>query len=288
MMLRSGRSVFGAALTGLLAVGAITAGVTAANANTAGFCTGTGTATVAANCMIPPHTISSPANVSMHVTMTSGGNQLVNTTWRAQCTLGSDTETNFGGSTGTTPTTQTLILPFPAPDSCSVQVSATQTKAGVATMSVTLMYSPQAGATPTPTPTPTSAGSTRMYRGIGGKCLDDAGNSSANRAKVIIWTCNGKDKAQGWVYSGGKLMHNGKCLNDQRSGGNGSKVILYSCNGGANEIWTHKTNGEFVMKANGGKYCLDDPASSKHNGTQLIVWTCKNATNQHWFAATMG
>jgi hypothetical protein len=87
------------------------------------------------------------------------------------------------------------------------------------------------------------------------------------------------------VFSGGKLMHNGKCLNDQRSGGNGSKVILYTCNGGANELWTHKSNGEFVMKANGGKYCLDDPASSKHNGTQLIVWTCKNGTNQHWFTS---
>jgi hypothetical protein len=78
----------------------------------------------------------------------------------------------------------------------------------------------------------------------------------------------------------------GMCLNDQRSGGNGSKVILYTCNGGANEIWTHKSNGEFVLKANGGKYCLDDPASSKHNGTQLIVWTCHNTPNQHWLAST--
>jgi hypothetical protein len=42
---------------------------------------------------------------------------------------------------------------------------------------------------------------------------------------------------------------------------------------------------KIVMKANGGKYCLDDPASSKHNGTQLIVWTCKNGTNQHWFTS---
>jgi len=39
-----------------------------------------------------------------------------------------------------------------------------------------------------------------------------------------------------------------------------------------------------VLKANGGKYCLDDPASSQHNGTQLIVWTCTNSANQHWTA----
>jgi endo-1,4-beta-xylanase len=42
------------------------------------------------------------------------------------------------------------------------------------------------------------------------------------------------------------------------------------------------------MKAKGGQYCLDDPASSKQDGTQLIVWKCNNATNQHWFASTVG
>jgi hypothetical protein len=41
------------------------------------------------------------------------------------------------------------------------------------------------------------------------------------------------------------------------------------------------------MKAKGGLYCLDDPASSKKDGTQLIVWKCNNATNQHWFASTV-
>jgi hypothetical protein len=137
-------------------------------------------------------------------------------------------------------------------------------------MLVTLKYDP-ASASPSPSPT-TPSGPVRVYRGFGGKCVDDAGNSSALRAKVAIWTCNSHDAAQ-------------KCLNDQRSGGNGSKVILYTCNGGANELWAHKSNGEFVMKANGGQYCLDDPASSTHNGTQLIVWTCKNGTNQHWFTS---
>ncbi len=293
----SRRAAFRATLTGLLAAGAITVGVSAANANVAGFCGGTGTAPAgtnpgtAAGCIISNKTITSPATIFMTTNMTSGGNQDVNTTWRAQCTLGGDTETNSGGGTAMTPNTLTLVLPFPAPDSCIVSVSAMQTTISktAESLSIQLSYSPQAGATPTPTPTPTSGGGTQhVYRGIGSKCLDDAGNSSANGAKVVIWTCNRADKAQGWTYSGGRLMHNGKCLNDQRSGGNGSKVILYSCNGGANEIWTHKTNGEFVMKANGGKYCLDDPASSRHNGTQLIVWTCKNATNQHWYAATAG
>jgi Ricin-type beta-trefoil lectin domain len=283
MMQRSRRVAFNAILTGLLAAGAITAGATAASANNAGFCTSTGTPTAKANCMMI-HTISNPAVVLLQVTVTKGANQLVSTSWTASCTLGSDTEKNFGGGSGTTPNTLALVLPFPDPDSCVVTASATLgTNNG--TMLVTLMYSP-AVTTPTPTPSPTAPGGpVHLYKGFGGKCLDDAGNSSANRAKVIIWSCNSHDRAQGWTYSGGKLVHNGLCANDQRSGGNGSKVILYTCNGGANEIWTHRANGEFVLKANGGKYCLDDPASSTHNGTQLIVWTCKNSANQHWTAA---
>ena len=72
------------------------------------------------------------------------------------------------------------------------------------------------------------------------------------------------------------------CANDQRSGGNGSKVILYTCNGGRTGLWTHLSNGEYVLKADGGKYCLDDPAYSTRNGTQLIVYTCKNSANQRW------
>jgi hypothetical protein len=98
----------------------------------------------------------------------------------------------------------------------------------------------------------------------------------------VIWTCSAHDQAQSWTYRGHELIHNGKCLNDQRSGGNGSKVILYTCNGAANEIWTHMANGEFVLKARNGKLCLDDPASSTRNGTQLIVYKCSDAANQRW------
>ena len=78
------------------------------------------------------------------------------------------------------------------------------------------------------------------------------------------------------------LQHNGLCLNDQHSGGNGSKIILYTCNNASNETWTHRSNGEFVLKANGGHLCLDDPAYSTRNGTQLDVWTCKDSVNQRW------
>lgn len=54
------------------------------------------------------------------------------------------------------------------------------------------------------------------------------------------------------------------------------------CNGSANEIWVHKSNGEYVLKANGSSLCLDDPAYSTANGTQLIVYTCSGTRNQRW------
>jgi ricin-type beta-trefoil lectin protein len=293
----SPRAALRVLLTGLLAAGAITVGVSTANANVAGFCSGTGTAPAgtdpgkAANCLITNNNISKPATIFMNVTMTKGGNQLVNTFWRASCTFGGDTLVNTGGGTATTPNTLTLVLPFPKPDTCQVTVSATQAKitTPAASVSISLQFAPQQGASPTPTPTPTSGGggTHTMYRGLGAKCIDALHNGSANGTKVTIYGCNRSNQAQFWTFTNGQLKHNGKCLNDQRTGGNGSKVILYSCNGGANEKWTHKSNGEFVMQAKGGRYCLDDPASSKKDGTQLIVWKCNNATNQHWFASTV-
>src|SRR6266568_2421384 len=120
----SPRAAFRAALTGLLAAGAITVGVSAANANVAGFCNGTGTATVgntpgkAANCLITNNNITKPATIFFTVNVTSGG------------------------GTAMSPTTLTLVLPFPAPDSCAVTVSATQTKVSTtaASLSVQLSY----------------------------------------------------------------------------------------------------------------------------------------------------
>ena len=276
MMNSSCRAAIYTALTGLLAAGAITMGVTAASANTAGFCSASSTSTVKATCTLTEQ-ISTPADITVTITMESGAQQNATTAWTATC----DSEKTSGGSNSMTPVTEDVTMASSNPASCTVTATGTlSTNSG--TMLVALKYDPATSSSPTPPP---PSGPVRLYKGIGGKCVDDAGNSSANGAKVVIWTCNSHDRAQGWTYSGGKLIHNGKCLNDQRSGGNGSKVILYTCNGGANEIWTHHTNGEFVLKANGGKYCLDDPASSKHNGTQLIVWTCKNSANQHWNAA---
>jgi len=86
------------------------------------------------------------------------------------------------------------------PASCTVTATGTlSTNSG--TMLVALKYDP-ASASPSPSPSPTTpSGPVRVYRGFGGKCVDDAGNSSALRAKVVIWTCNSHDAAQKWTAS---------------------------------------------------------------------------------------
>jgi hypothetical protein len=274
---RSRRLVACAAVTGLLTAGGIIAGISAATANTAGFCSASG---AKATCK-ETQTIVTPATITVGVRLTQGTNQDAAVTWTANCSLAGQTATTSGGSTSMTPVTDNLTLAFADPDSCTV--SATATLTGTGSMLLSLTYTPAAAASPSATPSPSpSPAPVHEFKGYAGKCLDDSGNGSANRTKIIIWTCNAQDQAQGWAYSGGELIHNGKCANDQRSGGNGSKVILWTCNGASNEIWTHLANGELVLKANGGRYCLDDPAYSTTSGTQLIIYTCHDGANQRW------
>jgi hypothetical protein len=277
-MQRSRRFAASVAAIGLLTLGGITAGIEAAQANVAGFCHGSGKA---ASCPLNA-TIAAPASVTVGVTATTNG--LATVTWTATCTLDGTTDTVSSATSSTTPAQVPLTpLPATAGGQCTVKAvvslpTTDATNALTAAMTYTVGASPSAS--PSPTPPPTSVG--HVVQGYAGKCLDDAGNSSANRAKVQIWNCDTFDKAQLWTYSSGELIHNGKCANDQAWGGNGTKVILYTCNGALNELWTHQSNGQYVLNAKGYKLCLDDPAFSTRNGTQLIVYTCKDSANQRW------
>jgi hypothetical protein len=270
-MRRSRRIAVYAIVTGFLTAGAITAGLNVAQANTAGFCSAQGAQATCTKTL----TISNPDTITVAVTMEEGSNQDATVAWTANCSQGGQSTQTSGGSTAMTPVSDDLILPYADPDSCTVTMTGTLSGSGY--MLVNLTYTPAPGSSPSPSTAPV-----HLYKGFGGKCLDDAGNSAANRTKIQIWTCSSNDAAQQWSFSGGELVHNGRCINDQASGGNGGKVILYTCNGAANEIWTHQSNGEFRLKARGGLYCLDDPASSTRNGTQLIMYVCKDSANQRW------
>jgi len=67
-----------------------------------------------------------------------------------------------------------------------------------------------------------------------GKCLDIQGGSTANGAKLQLWTCNG-NAAQQWVQNIDGTLRNpasGKCI-DTPSGAtaNGTRLQIYTCNG---------------------------------------------------------
>lgn len=279
MMQRSRRTAVYAVVTGLLTAGTLTATMSVADANVAGFCNGSG---AAATCT-DTQTMTAPTSVTVAARATVNG--IATVSWKATCSLNGQTVSTSGGAASETPVTDTLVLPFTDPASCTVSATVTlPTSDSTNSLSVAMTYTTGASPSPSPTPTPSSTtpAAYHPFKGYDGKCMDDWGNGSADRTKIAIWTCNPSDSAQYWQYSGGELIHLGKCVNDQRGGGNGSHAILYTCNGAANEIWTHLANGELVLKANGGKYCLDDPAYSTKNGTQLILYTCNGGANQRW------
>jgi hypothetical protein len=118
--------------------------------------------------------------------------------------------------------------------------------------------------------------------GLGGKCLDDRYDSTANGNKIQLYECNGTG-AQEWRYSEKQLVGPGnKCLavhdDDQRAG---TVVDLFACDGTSAQTWSVK--GTAVVSSGG--LCLDVAGSDSANGTQIQVWTCNGGKNQEWTSA---
>ena len=301
MMRRIRRLIAYAAVTGLFAAGAV--GVSMEVAHASPLCSG---ASPTFQCTLT-NTYIWPVALSVQVTDTASTptSENVTVSWTAtgiSCTdntYGTQTEPAGADAGATSVINGALPLPAAATDgSCTVTVAvavspkSAQSNPSTFTptpFSAVLVYTPSGAATPTPTPTPTASSTSpaagppvHPIKGFDGKCVSDKGNRSANRTKIIIWTCSGTDQAENWKFSNNEFVHNGKCLNDQGNGGIRSKVILYTCNGASNEKWLELANGELELQGHGGNLCLDDPRSSTTNGTQLILYTCTDAANQKW------
>jgi hypothetical protein len=299
MMMRGiRRLVVYSAVAGLLTAGAVSVSMEVAHASFSTPCAG-----VSGNnyqCSLT-NTYIWPVALSVQVTDTASTPASENVTVSWTATGISCTDSTYGTQTapagadaGATPFSGALPLPAAAADgTCNVTVtiglSPTQSNGSSFTptpFSAVLDYTPSSSPTPTPTPTTTSTAPAgppvHPIKGFDGKCVSDKGNSSANRTKIILWTCSGTDQAENWKFSGNEFIHNGKCMNDQGNGGIRSKVILYTCNGASNEKWNELANGELQLKSHGGSLCVDDPRSSTTNGTQLILYTCTDAANQKW------
>ncbi len=280
------------ASSGLLAAGAVTASMGVAQANFAGLCDGNSGDNFACT-LATSSNIASPSSIS--VVVSAKGTEQVAVNWKVTCTDNSGTASTMGGVTATVTATasvtEALTLPATADGQCGVTAALKLPQLGTASFTPSnytaeLQYQPAASPSPTPTPTPSSTSPSpapvHQVRGFDGKCLDDKGNSSANRAVVVIWSCSGSDPAENWQFSSNEFVHNGKCLNDQGNGGIRSKVILWTCNGASNEKWSKLANGEIRLQSHSNTLCLDDPRSSTKNGTQLIVYPCTDSANQRW------
>lgn len=118
--------------------------------------------------------------------------------------------------------------------------------------------------------------------GLGGKCLDVAGGSTADGTPVQLWDCNGQ-AAQRWTLrSDGSVRALGKCL-DVTSGStaDGAKVQLWSCNGSGAQQWRYEQGSGDLVNVPADR-CLDASDHSSANGTRAQIWSCTGAANQKW------
>ncbi|MFE6889378.1 lectin [Streptomyces sp. NPDC057694] len=132
-----------------------------------------------------------------------------------------------------------------------------------------------------------AAAATGTITGLGGKCLDVAGASSANGAAVQLYDCNGTAAQQWTVGTDGTVRALGKCLDvTGNSTANGARLQLWDCAGSANQKWTVSADRDLVGQQSGK--CADVTGNTSANGTPVQIWSCTGAANQKWAAPSGG
>jgi RHS repeat-associated protein len=134
-------------------------------------------------------------------------------------------------------------------------------------------------ATPVGTP-----GTTGMISGRGGRCLDIAGNNTADGTNVQLWDCNA-GPAQVWRYNWVdqtiRSPYSGKCLDVSYAGtANGTNVQLWTCNAGPAQRWQRTPDGG-LRNPNSGR-CLDLSNAGTVNSTNVQIWDCNAGPAQVW------
>jgi GH25 family lysozyme M1 (1,4-beta-N-acetylmuramidase) len=116
--------------------------------------------------------------------------------------------------------------------------------------------------------------------GVGGKCLNDTGNKSADGTPLDLWTCNGSSSQQWTLAQDQTLRIHGKCLAVSGSAkANGAKAVLATCSGFASQQWTVGTGAQLVNATAG--LCLGGSAAGR-NGSQAWIAACNGQANQKW------
>jgi glucose/arabinose dehydrogenase len=116
-----------------------------------------------------------------------------------------------------------------------------------------------------------------------GRCLDVVGNSTAAKARVNIYDCNGQAN-QAWTFTPAgelRVYDPAMCLDVAGASTTAPAAAqIYPCNGGANQKWRIDTDGAIIGVQSG--LCLDVTAAGTANSTLVGLWTCTGGANQKW------
>jgi Ricin-type beta-trefoil lectin domain/Putative Ig domain len=118
---------------------------------------------------------------------------------------------------------------------------------------------------------------------LGGKCLDDTGQTTGGSTKVVLSTCQ-SGAPQSWtLVTDGTIRVGSRCLEVSGSSNNylGKTVQLWGCaEGAARETWVTGAAGQLINSASG--LCLADASSSTVNGVVPALVSCRVTPSQVW------
>ncbi len=132
-------------------------------------------------------------------------------------------------------------------------------------------------------PTPAEAGS---MVGLGAKCLDVEGGSTADGTPVVLWECNGGQNQQWQLAASGSSFRirgiGDKCLRPANPGGD-SPLSIGPCDG-VEDLWRAGVGfpDSFAWIHLESGQCIDVEAGNAANGTPIILFACNGNSNQQW------
>ncbi|MBF6593468.1 MAG: RICIN domain-containing protein [Thermaceae bacterium] len=138
-------------------------------------------------------------------------------------------------------------------------------------------------------PTQIKPGVYNLVNTNSGKCLDVAGNSTANGGNVDISTCNGSTNQKWLIETVGnnyKLtsVNSSKVL--EVSGGStkpGANIQQWNYWGGLNQQWLIQPNGSnYQLVSPNSNLCLDVYNFGTNDGTNVQQWSCTGSGAQQW------
>jgi hypothetical protein len=118
------------------------------------------------------------------------------------------------------------------------------------------------------------------------KCMDVYGAKSVKGAKLVSWSCHGKENQEFVWNANGEIRSGDLCVDAYGARGqNFDPIVLWTCNGGTYQRWSGTASGE--IRGINGK-CIDITNASTTNGAALILYTCHGDANQKWQARAAG